>query len=194
MRGCEGEWDRRLGRGCTRELTSIERNFSFSVGCLPAHTVMICWQEAPLAYNLSCTLWLRPSGEFTPNYNRHFAGAESYISRPHQLQTPPVSTRNSFFFLDRNIALIPLQVVEACTLVLSLARLTMGQKDRPREERAKLRAHCLTALRMRGGSHLAQHHVGQARKDARYIYMSVDHASAENLEVPSPLRFAPSVA
>lgn len=44
----------------------------------------------------------------------------------------------------------------------------MGEKERPREERTKLRAHCLTALRMRGGSHLAQNHVGQARKDARY--------------------------
>ncbi|CAN0377665.1 unnamed protein product [Ectocarpus sp. 12 AP-2014] len=64
------------------------------------------------------------------------------------------------------------EVVEACTLVLSLARLTMGQKKRPREERAKLRAHCLTALRMRGGSHLAQHHVGQARKDARSMVRS----------------------
>ncbi|CAN0461177.1 unnamed protein product [Ectocarpus sp. 12 AP-2014] len=64
------------------------------------------------------------------------------------------------------------EVVEACTLVLSLARLTMGQRKRPREERAKLRAHCLTALRMRGGSHLAQHHVGQARKDARSMVRS----------------------
>lgn len=51
--------------------------------------------------------------------------------------------------------------------MLSLARLTMADKERPRDERAKLRAHCLTALRMRGGSHLAQNHVGLARKDAR---------------------------
>lgn len=44
----------------------------------------------------------------------------------------------------------------------------MAEKERPRDERAKLRAHGLTALRMRGGSHLAQNHVGLARKDARY--------------------------
>ncbi|CAM9300517.1 unnamed protein product [Hapterophycus canaliculatus] len=48
----------------------------------------------------------------------------------------------------------------------------MGEKERPREERAKLRAHCLTALRMRGGSHLAQNHVAQARKDARSMIRS----------------------
>lgn len=62
-----------------------------------------------------------------------------------------------------------LQVVGACTLVLAVARLAMAEKERPREERAKLRNHCLTALRMRGGSHLAQHHVGLARKDARWV-------------------------
>lgn len=62
-----------------------------------------------------------------------------------------------------------LQVVEACTLVLVVARLTMAEKERPRAERAKLRNHCLTALRLRGGSHLAQHHVGLARKDARCV-------------------------
>ncbi|CAM9593347.1 unnamed protein product [Scytosiphon promiscuus] len=64
------------------------------------------------------------------------------------------------------------EVVEASTLVLSLARLTMAEKQRPREERAKLRTHCLTALRMRGGSHLAQNHIGQARKDARSMMRS----------------------
>lgn len=65
------------------------------------------------------------------------------------------------------------QVVEASTLVLVVARLTMAEKERPREERAKLRNHCLTALRMRGGSHLAQHHVGLARKDARCLWRCV---------------------
>eukprot|EP00903_Cladosiphon_okamuranus_P008218 g7911.t1 len=64
------------------------------------------------------------------------------------------------------------EVVEACTFVLVVARLTMAEKERPREERAKLRNHCLTALRMRGGSHLAQHHVGLARKDARSMLRS----------------------
>ncbi|CAM9145730.1 unnamed protein product [Pylaiella littoralis] len=64
------------------------------------------------------------------------------------------------------------EVVEACTLVLSLARLTMAEKKRSRDERAKLRAHCMTALRMRGGSHLAQHRVGLARKDARSMVRS----------------------
>lgn len=64
----------------------------------------------------------------------------------------------------------PGQVVEACTLVLSVAKLTIVDKERPRNERAKLRAHCVTALRMRGGSHLAQHHVGLARKDARCVF------------------------
>lgn len=44
----------------------------------------------------------------------------------------------------------------------------MAEKKRSRDERAKLRAHCMTALRMRGGSHLAQHRVGLARKDARF--------------------------
>lgn len=59
------------------------------------------------------------------------------------------------------------QVVEACTVVISLAKLGMADKERPRDERAKLRLHCVTALRMRGGSHLAQNHVALARKDAR---------------------------
>ncbi|CAM9472260.1 unnamed protein product [Laminaria digitata] len=64
------------------------------------------------------------------------------------------------------------EVVEACTLVMSLAKFAMADKQRPREERVKLRAHCLTALRMRGGSHLAQNHVGQARRDARSMTRS----------------------
>lgn len=52
---------------------------------------------------------------------------------------------------------------------MSLAKLTMADKERPRDERAKLRAHYITALGMRGGTHLAQHHVALARKDARHV-------------------------
>lgn len=76
------------------------------------------------------------------------------------------SSRNHSWRLPNNPLL---QVVETCTLVMSLAKLAMADKERPREEREKLRAHCLTALRMKGGSHLAQNHVGLARKYARHV-------------------------
>lgn len=65
--------------------------------------------------------------------------------------------------------------------MLVVARLTMAEKERPREDRAKLRNHCLTALRMRGGSHLAQHHVGLARKDARCVCFVVMQLSISSL-------------
>ena len=62
------------------------------------------------------------------------------------------------------------QVVEMCTVVISLAKLAISDKERPRDEKVKLRGHCLTALRVRGSSHLARNHVGLARKDARCEY------------------------
>ena len=97
--------------------------------------------------------------------------AASGIQFPSKSFPTPKSNRvlSEIRTLTRTANFVVSQVVEACTLVLVVARLTMAEKERPREERSKLRNHCLTALRMRGGSHLAQHHVGLARKDARCV-------------------------